>query len=109
MTEAMRLPEIEVRDPEGLRAKEVAKESLADAVRELLDATIRTKAAPETLDALTEQIRAVSDAGVTIMGTSHRQPPVKDVVGRIREGLGALFSLPEGYEVVLGNGGTTAF
>ena len=56
-----------------------------------------------------EQIRAVSDAGVTIMGTSHRQPPVKDVVGRIREGLGALFSLPEGYEVVLGNGGTTAF
>ena len=60
MTEAMRLPEIEVRDPEGLRAKEVAQESLADAVRELLDATIRTKAAPETLDALTEQIRAVS-------------------------------------------------
>src|SRR5690349_20327842 len=43
------------------------------------------------------------------MGTSHRQQPVKQVVGRIREGLRDLFSLPEGYEVALGNGGTTAF
>ena len=45
----------------------------------------------------------------TPMGTSHRQAPVKDVVARIRAGLRDLFSLPEGYEVVLGNGGTTAF
>src|SRR4051812_41092804 len=44
-----------------------------------------------------------------IVGTSHRQAPVRDLVGRIRSGLGELFSLPAGYEVVLGNGGTTAF
>ena len=56
-----------------------------------------------------EQIAAISDAATTVMGTSHRQAPVKDVVGRVREGLSSLFSLPEGYEVVLGNGGTTAF
>ncbi len=43
------------------------------------------------------------------MGTSHRQAPVRDVVGRVREGLAELFSLPDGYEVVLGNGGSTAF
>ena len=56
-----------------------------------------------------EQIAAVSDAATTVMGTSHRQAPVKDVVGRVRDGLSSLFSLPDGYEVVLGNGGTTAF
>jgi len=44
-----------------------------------------------------------------LMGTSHRQAPVRDLVGRVREGLGELFSLPDGYEVALGNGGTTAF
>ena len=44
-----------------------------------------------------------------LMGTSHRQAPVRDLVKGIREGLGELFSLPDGYEVVLGNGGTTAF
>ena len=43
------------------------------------------------------------------MGTSHRQKPVKQLVARIRAGLGELFALPDGYEVVLGNGGTTAF
>ena len=43
------------------------------------------------------------------MGTSHRQAPVKNTVGRVREGVRALFDLPEGYEVVLGNGGATAF
>ena len=43
------------------------------------------------------------------MGTSHRQAPVKNLVGRVREGLAELFALPDGYEVVLGNGGTTAF
>jgi phosphoserine aminotransferase len=56
-----------------------------------------------------EQLRHLADHGVEIMGTSHRQAPVKNVVRRIREGLGELFSLPEGYEVALGNGGTTAF
>jgi phosphoserine aminotransferase len=44
-----------------------------------------------------------------LLGTSHRQPPVKDLVARIRTGLGELFSLPDGYEIALGNGGTTAF
>ena len=43
------------------------------------------------------------------MGTSHRKRAVKDVVGRVRSGLSELFSLPDGYEVALGNGGTTAF
>ncbi|MEH3054050.1 MAG: phosphoserine transaminase [Patulibacter minatonensis] len=56
-----------------------------------------------------EQIQAIVDGGASIMGTSHRQATVKDVVGRVRDGLGQLFSLPEGYEVLLGNGGTTAF
>jgi phosphoserine aminotransferase len=44
-----------------------------------------------------------------LMGTSHRQAPVKDLVGTIRANLGELFSLPDGYDVALGNGGTTAF
>ena len=56
-----------------------------------------------------EQLQAVLQGGTTIMGTSHRQKPVKDVVGRVRSGLRSLFALPEGYEVVLGNGGSTAF
>jgi phosphoserine aminotransferase len=55
-----------------------------------------------------EQLRAVADAA-DVMGTSHRQQPVKSLVGRVRAGLSELFSLPGGYEVVLGNGGTTAF
>jgi phosphoserine aminotransferase len=55
-----------------------------------------------------EQLQHLLDhAGV--MGTSHRQKPVKDVVARVRGGLRELFSLPDGYEVALGNGGTTAF
>ena len=52
---------------------------------------------------------ALSASGNTILGTSHRQKPVKHVVQRVRKGLTALFNLPEGYEVVLGNGGSTAF
>ena len=43
------------------------------------------------------------------MGTSHRQAPVRALVQRIRAGLAELFALPDGYEVILGNGGTTAF
>jgi phosphoserine aminotransferase len=57
----------------------------------------------------TDAVRALGDAGMTLLGTSHRQAPVKSLVGRIRAGLSALFSLPDGYEVVLGNGGSTAF
>jgi len=54
-------------------------------------------------------LAALAASGVDVMGTSHRQAPVKKLVGRIREGLGQLFDLPDGYQVVLGNGGTTAF
>jgi phosphoserine aminotransferase len=56
-----------------------------------------------------EQIQALAERGAALMGTSHRQKPVKDLVGRVRTGLRELFSLPEGYEVALGNGGATAF
>ena len=61
-----------------------------------------SKVRPEALQAL------VTD-GAALMGTSHRQAPVKGLVRRMREGLHQLFSLPDGYEVVLGNGGSTAF
>jgi phosphoserine aminotransferase len=56
-----------------------------------------------------EQLTSLAQAGAAVMGTSHRQAPVKQLVGRVRGGLRELFSLPDGYEVVLGNGGTTAF
>ena len=56
-----------------------------------------------------EQLARLAGAGSALMGTSHRQAPVKQLVGRVRTGLAELFSLPDGYEVVLGNGGTTAF
>jgi len=55
-----------------------------------------------------EQIQAVVDAGSTVMGTSHRQTPVKFVVGSLRNGLAELLQLPDGYEIILGNGGTHA-
>ncbi|NUT47012.1 MAG: phosphoserine transaminase [Saccharothrix sp.] len=56
-----------------------------------------------------EALAALAAEGAALMGTSHRQKPVKSLVGSVRAGLRELFSLPEGYEVVLGNGGTTAF
>ncbi len=56
-----------------------------------------------------EAIDALAAAGPTLLGTSHRQQPVRQLVGRVREGLRELFALPDGYEVILGNGGTTAF
>jgi phosphoserine aminotransferase len=56
-----------------------------------------------------EAVRALADAAVSWLGTSHRQDPVKDVVGSVRRGLVELFGLPDGWEIVLGNGGTTAF
>jgi phosphoserine aminotransferase len=56
-----------------------------------------------------EALAALSASGNSILGTSHRQKPVKNVVKRVREGLTTLFNLPEGYEVILGNGGSTAF
>jgi phosphoserine aminotransferase len=56
-----------------------------------------------------EQLARLATEGAAVMGTSHRQAPVKQLVNRVRSGLGELFSLPDGYEVALGNGGTTAF
>ena len=55
-----------------------------------------------------EQLRALAAAS-DVLGTSHRQAPVKNLVGRVRDGLRQLFSLPDGYEVLLGNGGATEF
>ncbi|CAM3492352.1 phosphoserine transaminase [Mycobacterium frederiksbergense] len=55
-----------------------------------------------------EQLAALAAAG-DLFGTSHRQAPVKNLVGRVRDGLRQLFALPDGYEVILGNGGSTAF
>ncbi len=54
-------------------------------------------------------IEALAAAAPSYLGTSHRRDGVRSVVGRIRHGMEALFSLPEGYEVVLGNGGATQF
>ena len=56
-----------------------------------------------------EQIDAIVAGATSIMGTSHRKPPVKDLVGSVRSGLAELFGLPDGWEIVLGNGGTTVF
>jgi phosphoserine aminotransferase len=56
-----------------------------------------------------DQLDYLAGPGAAVMGTSHRQKPVKELVGRIRSDLRDLFALPDDYEVVLGNGGTTAF
>jgi phosphoserine aminotransferase len=61
-----------------------------------------SKVRPEALERLASE-------GAALMGTSHRQKPVKALVGEVRSGLRELFSLPDGYEVALGNGGATAF
>jgi phosphoserine aminotransferase len=60
-----------------------------------------SKVRPEALEKLAGQSK--------LMGTSHRQAPVRDLVARVRSGLAELFGLPDGYEIALGNGGTTAF
>jgi phosphoserine aminotransferase len=57
----------------------------------------------------TSHLDALAATGATLMGTSHRQAPVRAVVRRVQEGLATFFGLPDGYEVVLGNGGATAF
>ncbi len=83
---------------------------MSDAIQiptDLLPADGRFGAGPSKIQ--TSHLDALAATGSTLMGTSHRQAPVKDTVGRVREGLASLFELPEGYEVVLGNGGATAF
>ena len=56
-----------------------------------------------------EQVHALASVGASLLGTSHRQAPVKNLVGAVRSGLSELFNLPDGWEIVLGNGGTTVF
>ena len=56
-----------------------------------------------------EALAALAGSGASVLGTSHRQAPVKSLVRRVREGMSTLFSLPDGYQVIMGNGGTTAF
>ncbi len=56
-----------------------------------------------------QQLAALAGEHAAVMGTSHRQKPVKALVGRVRAGLCELFTTPDGYEIALGNGGTTAF
>jgi phosphoserine aminotransferase len=56
-----------------------------------------------------EQVDYLASLSRTVLGTSHRQAPVRGLVGEVRDGLAQLFSLPDGYEIVLGNGGSTAF
>ena len=74
---------------------------------DLLPADGRFGAGPSKIQ--TSHLDALAATGASLMGTSHRQAPVRDLVGRVREGLAALFALPAGHEVVLGNGGATAF
>ena len=75
--------------------------------RHLLPADGRFGSGPSRIRA--EQMETLQSVSRTVLGTSHRQAPVKQLVSRVRSGLAALFQLPEGYEVVLGNGGSTAF
>jgi phosphoserine aminotransferase len=74
---------------------------------DLLPADGRFGAGPSKVRS--EQVAALSAIAPTYLGTSHRQKTVKSQVGRVREGLRELFALPDGYEVVLSNGGSTAF
>ena len=55
------------------------------------------------------QVDHLASLGRTVLGTSHRQAPVRNLVADVRSGLADLFSLPDGYEIILGNGGSTAF
>ncbi|MFY9914902.1 MAG: phosphoserine transaminase [Nocardioidaceae bacterium] len=74
---------------------------------ELLPADGRFGAGPSKVRV--EALQSLAATGSSYLGTSHRQSTVRDVVGRVREGLATLFSLPDGYQVVFGNGGATAF
>lgn len=75
--------------------------------RDLLPRDGRFGSGPSKVRA--EQVAALARAGGGLLGTSHRQAPVRSLVGRVREGIARLFGAPDGYEVVLGNGGSSAF
>ena len=74
---------------------------------ELLPADGRFGSGPSKVR--TGQVDALVAGATDLLGTSHRKPPVKNLVAAIRRGLVELFALPEGWEIVLGNGGTTTF
>jgi phosphoserine aminotransferase len=74
---------------------------------DLLPADGRFGAGPSKIQ--TGHLDALAASGTALMGTSHRQAPVRNLVGRVRQGLADLFDLPDGHEIVLGNGGATAF
>ncbi len=74
---------------------------------DLLPADGRFGAGPSKIQP--SHLDALAATGTSLMGTSHRQAPVRGLVRRVQEGLATFFGLPEGYEVVLGNGGATAF
>ncbi|HEX3930888.1 MAG TPA: phosphoserine transaminase [Nocardioides sp.] len=57
----------------------------------------------------TSHLDALAATGTSLMGTSHRQAPVRGLVGRVKEGFTTFFDVPDGYDVVFGNGGATAF
>ncbi|WP_372736831.1 phosphoserine transaminase [Nocardioides sp.] len=78
-----------------------------DIPADLMPADGRFGAGPSKIQP--SHLEALAATGTSLMGTSHRQAPVRNLVGRVRDGLADLFSLPDGYEVVLGNGGATAF
>ncbi|QIG40032.1 phosphoserine transaminase [Microbacterium sp. 4R-513] len=75
--------------------------------REILPADGRFGCGPSKVRAA--QLEFLNGPGAGILGTSHRQAPVKDLVGRVRARLAEIFRLPQGYEIILGNGGSTAF
>ncbi|MFK4837663.1 phosphoserine transaminase [Microbacterium sp. ZW T2_14] len=75
--------------------------------REILPADGRFGCGPSKI--APAHIAALAGPGSALLGTSHRQAPVKDLVGQVRAELSQLFRLPHGYEVILGNGGSTAF
>jgi phosphoserine aminotransferase len=78
-----------------------------DLPRDLLPADGRFGCGPSKIRGA--QLEALVTRGATILGTSHRQAPVKDLVGSVRTRMTDLFRLPDGYEVIVGNGGSTAF
>ena len=81
--------------------------TLMDIPRSLLPSDGRFGCGPSKIRP--EQALALAKANSNLLGSSHRQPPVKNLVGSIRAGLAELFSLPDGWEIVLGNGGSTTF
>src|SRR3954447_26002052 len=99
--------------PDGLRFDQVSPSGYAPLVAEIqIPADIkpadgRFGSGPSKVR--TQALDALAATGTSLLGTSHRQAPVKNLVGQVRDGVKQLFSLPDGYEVVLGNGESTAF